>query len=42
MADFVAEFTKSIVNDEKGVIGVLIVLVFATATWEVYTNGAAN
>lgn len=42
LADFVVEFTKSIVNDEKGVIGVLIVLVFATATWEVYTNGAAN
>lgn len=42
LADFVAKFTESRADDRKGIVSVLLVSASVVATWEVYTDGAAN
>ena len=42
MANFVAKFTESMVDDRKGIVEAMMVSVSTVATWEVYTDGAAN
>jgi len=42
LADFVVEFTESMDDDRKGIVEAIMVSVSAVATWEVYTDGAAN
>ena len=42
LADFVAEFTKNITNNEETKIGAFVASVSATVVWEVYTDRAIN
>ena len=42
LADFVAEFTEGMIDDEKRVADVLMVSASAIAIWEVYMDGVAN
>ena len=42
LADFVAKFAKSIVDDGKKIIETMMVSISVVVTWEVYTDGAAN
>ena len=42
LADFVAEFTKSMTDDRKGIADIMTVSASVVPTWEVYRDGAAN
>ena len=42
LADFVVEFTESIMDDGKGIMETMTVSVSIVATWEVYMDGATN
>ena len=42
LANFVAEFTESVVDEGKRIVETMKISVSIVPTWEVYTNGAAN
>ena len=42
LADFVAEFTESITDERKEIVGTMTVLASVGPTWEVYTDGVDN
>ena len=42
LANFVEEFTESIIGEGKGIVDTMTVSALIIPTWEVYTNGAAN
>ena len=42
LADFVVEFTKGTMREEKRVLGVMTTLAMVILLWEVYTDEAIN
>ena len=42
LVDFVVEFTESVVDEGKGIVETMTILISIVPTWEVYTDGVAN
>ena len=42
LADFVVEFTESVIGKGKGIVETMTISASIVPTWEVYTDGAAN
>ena len=42
LANFVAEFTESIIDERKEIVDTMTVLASVGPTWEVYTDGVDN